>query len=143
MQSNQLKPNKNKKSKRIGRGGKKGTTSGKGTKGQSSRAGRRFEPLIRQFIKKYPKLRGYRFHVMPKNFVAVNLDEINELFAEKEVVNSVTLLKKKAIVFPGNKIPQVKILGRGEITKALVFQNCLLSKSAREKIEKAKCKIKE
>jgi large subunit ribosomal protein L15 len=143
MQLNQLRPNhKNKKPKRIGRGGKKGSTSGKGSKGQSSRAGRRFEPLIRQFIKKYPKLRGYRVQVVPKNLISVNLDRIDKSFTEKEVVNPVTLLKKRVIIPLGKKIPQVKILGQGEITKSLVFQNCLFSESARGKIEKAKGVIK-
>lgn len=52
--------NKSKKRKRIGRGGKRGTYSGKGMKGQKSRAGKRLEPVIRSLIKKYPKLRGYK-----------------------------------------------------------------------------------
>jgi ribosomal protein L15 len=37
----------------------------------------------------------------------------------------------------GGKIPEVKILGRGEITKKLIFENCKVSESAKEKIEKA------
>jgi large subunit ribosomal protein L15 len=45
----------------VGRGGKKGTYSGRGIKGQKSRAGKRLEPIIRSIIKRYPKLRGYRF----------------------------------------------------------------------------------
>ena len=62
----ELKPeHKNKKSKRIGRGGKRGTYSGRGVKGQKSRAGRKFQPIIRELIKKYPKLKGYRQN--PKN----------------------------------------------------------------------------
>ncbi len=63
MQLNDLKPtNKLKKSKRVGRGGKKGTYSGKGMKGQKSRAGRKLEPPIRGLIKRYHKLRGYKFN---------------------------------------------------------------------------------
>ncbi len=137
MQLHTLRPvHKSKKAKRIGRGGKAGWTCGRGSKGQKARAGRRFEPLIRQIIKRYPKLRGYRSLAAPEGTVAVNLDIIDKLFSEKETVNPVTLLKKKAIMFPGKRIPKVKILGRGEITKVLVFQNCLFSKSAKEKIEK-------
>ncbi|MBZ1348254.1 MAG: uL15 family ribosomal protein [Candidatus Nealsonbacteria bacterium] len=61
MQLHQLKPiHKRKKRKRLGRGGKRGTYSGRGMKGQKSRAGARFEPIIRGLIKRYPKLRGYR-----------------------------------------------------------------------------------
>lgn len=62
MQIHELKPtHKKKEAKKIGRGGKRGTYSGKGMKGQKSRAGRRLEPVVRSLIKKYPKLRGYRF----------------------------------------------------------------------------------
>lgn len=62
MQLHELRPkHKIKKAKRIGRGGKRGTYSGRGMKGQKSRAGARFEPIIRGLIKRYPKLRGYRF----------------------------------------------------------------------------------
>jgi len=62
MQLHEIQPtHKLKKIKRIGRGGKRGTYSGKGVKGQNSRSGKRLEPVIRGLIKKYPKLRGYRF----------------------------------------------------------------------------------
>lgn len=59
MQLHELQPkHKLKKQKRIGRGGKRGTYSGRGIKGQKSRAGRKLKPAIREFIKRYPKLRG-------------------------------------------------------------------------------------
>ena len=61
MQIHELRPkHKNRAKKRIGRGGKHGTYSGKGIKGQASRAGRKMVPIIRELIKKYPKLKGYR-----------------------------------------------------------------------------------
>lgn len=49
---------KNKKSKQVGRGGTRGKTSGRGTKGQNARAGRKKRPELRDFIKRVPKLRG-------------------------------------------------------------------------------------
>lgn len=59
MQWNTLKPRtKRKKSRSVGRGGKRGKTSGRGTKGQNARAGRKKRPEIRDFIKRFPKLRG-------------------------------------------------------------------------------------
>lgn len=62
MQLYQIKSStKNKKKKRIGRGGKKGTYSGKGKKGQRSRAGAKIRPELRDLVKKIPKLRGYKF----------------------------------------------------------------------------------
>ena len=57
MQIHQLKPKyKKKEKKRVGRGGKKGTYCGRGIKGQKARAGRKMQPIIRQILKKYPKL---------------------------------------------------------------------------------------
>jgi len=59
MQWHTLKPRtKRKKSVSVGRGGKRGKTSGRGTKGQNARAGRKKRPEIRDFIKRFPKLRG-------------------------------------------------------------------------------------
>ncbi len=49
---------KNKKSRQVGRGGTRGKTSGRGTKGQNARAGRKKRPELRDFIKRFPKLRG-------------------------------------------------------------------------------------
>jgi len=141
MQFHQLKPvHKFKKAKRIGRGGKKGWTSGRGAKGQTSRSGHRVQPLIRQIIKRYPKLRGYRAKTVPLNLAVINLERIEKNFAENETVSPQTLSKKGLI--SGNKIPKVKILGQGELTKALVFEKCLFSKSAKEKIEKVKGSIR-
>ncbi len=60
MQLYELKPShKNKKHKRVGRGGKRGTTSGGGTKGQKSRAGHRIRPAERDLIQRLPKLKGF------------------------------------------------------------------------------------
>ena len=46
------------KKRRVGRGGKRGKTSGHGTKGQKSRAGRKIRPQIRDVMKRFPKKRG-------------------------------------------------------------------------------------
>jgi len=59
MQLHQISPaHSNKKGKRVGRGGKRGTYSGRGIKGQKARAGHRIRPAIRDFMMKIPKLRG-------------------------------------------------------------------------------------
>lgn len=138
MQINNLKPKqKNKQKKRIGRGGKKGTYSGKGVKGQRSRAGRRMQPSIREMIKRYPKLRGYRNKTYKKFAVAVNLLIIDKHFQQGEIVSPDSLLEKKVITKMKGKVPKVKILGTGEITKKLIFEKMSLSESAKQKIEKA------
>jgi len=121
--------------------GKRGKYSGRGIKGQKSRAGKKLKPIIREILKKYPKLRGYRFKAK-KEYEIINLDKIEKKFKEGEKVTPETLVEKGLIRKRGGKIPEVKILGRGEITKKLIFENCLFSKSAKEKIEKADGEIK-
>ena len=49
---------KRKRSRQVGRGGTRGKTAGRGTKGQNARAGRKKRPELRDFIKRVPKLRG-------------------------------------------------------------------------------------
>jgi len=143
MQLHQIKPiHKKKRRKRIGRGGKRGTYSGKGIKGQSSRAGAKFQPAIRELIKKYPKLRGYRFSANPSGLAIVNIEAIEKKFKETEKINPETLLNKGLIRKIKGKIPEVKILGKGEIKKSLIIENCQVSKQAKEKIEKANGQIK-
>lgn len=59
MQFHTLKrKNPNKKGRQVGRGGTRGKTAGRGTKGQNARAGRKKRPEIRDTIKRVPKLRG-------------------------------------------------------------------------------------
>jgi len=49
---------KRKRSRQVGRGGTRGKTAGRGTKGQNARAGRKKRPELRDIIKRVPKLRG-------------------------------------------------------------------------------------
>lgn len=127
---------KSKKGKRVGRGGKKGTYCGRGVKGQKSRAGRKLKPIIRELIKKYPKVRGYKFKAK-KEIVIINLDTLEKKFKEGEKITPETLIEKKIIRKVNGKIPKVKILGRGELKKKLEFKGFIFSKSAKEKIKKA------
>ena len=143
MQIHELKPkHKNKGKMRIGRGGKKGTYSGRGNKGQSSRAGRKMVPIIRELIKKYPKLKGYRSFVIDEYSAVVNLDILDTSSIDGEIINPENLLKKGLISRVKGRTPEVKILGSGKITKKLVVENCKTSKTAREAIEKAGGTIK-
>jgi large subunit ribosomal protein L15 len=146
MQLHQLKPiHKRKKRKRVGRGGKKGTYSGKGIKGQKARAGRKLKPVIRELIKKYPKLRGYRMkHRIPKSKfqTILNLDILEKKFNSGEKVSPKILLERKIIRKIKGRLPQVKILGKGKLTKKLIIESCQISKGAEEKIKKISGKIK-
>ena len=140
MQLNDIKVNKKKSSKRVGRGGKRGTYSGRGQKGQKSRSGSNKEPIVRSVIKRYPKLRGYRFKSM-SNIAVVNLCVLEKNFQHKELVNPRTLLTKKLVRRVKGRAPAVKILGNGETSKSFTIESCALSKLAMEKIKKAGGKI--
>jgi large subunit ribosomal protein L15 len=143
MQLHQLKPTHKKKArKRIGRGGKRGTFSGRGSKGQKVRAGHRLQPLIREIIKQYPKLRGYRFNPLRSAVSLVSLADLDDKFRAGEKVSPKSLVAKKIISKIKGKVPQVKILVRGTLHKPLIIENCYVSASAREKIEKAGGKVK-
>jgi len=147
MQLHQLKPkHKLKKSKRVGRGGKRGTYSGRGLKGQRSRAGRKFKPAIRGLIKRYPKLRGYRFKSKVKNqkskIAILNLEILEKRFNSEEKITPEILLERKIIRRIKGRLPKVKILSRGKLTKKLIIEGCQVSKSAKEEIEKAGGTIK-
>jgi large subunit ribosomal protein L15 len=116
---------------RVGRGGKRGTTSGKGTKGQRSRSGHRIRPAERDFIQRLPKLRGFKNKPYTETVIPVNLDRLQHM--EKSTVTPESL-RAEGIV---RKSGVVKILGRGEISKKLLFSGVKVSASARKKIEAA------
>jgi len=138
MQLHELKStHKKKRRKRVGRGGKRGTYSGRGLKGQKSRAGRRLKPAIRSLIKRYPKLKGYSFNPKTRQPAIVNLAELEKNFKADETVNPQTLLQHKLIRKIKGKLPPVKILGKGKLSKALTIEGCKLSKGAIDQIKKA------
>ena len=135
---------KNKRSISVGRGGTRGKTSGRGTKGQKSRSGHKIRPEIRDFIKRIPKLRGRGKNSnrgIVEKPMAVSLSVIEKAFAIGEEVNPSTLRLKELIRYRESSAAPVKILG-GEITKKLSFSNVLVSKSAKTLIEKAGGTIK-
>lgn len=136
MQLHQLKPNyKQKSKKRVGRGGKRGTFSGKGVKGQKSRAGRKMRPEIRDFIKKIPKKRGYRFKSINPKPEIVNLRDLEKFFADGDLVTPEILLGRGLVGRIKGRVPVVKILGSGELKKKLKIENCLMSESAKKALK--------
>ncbi len=152
MQLHQLKPkHKHKSKKRIGRGGKRGTYSGRGMKGQKSRAGAKIKSSFLEAAKKIPKRRGVggkrkkvkakrRFRSIRPKPEIININQLQEKFKDGDLVTPKALLKMGFI----NSIKNgVKILGEGELKKKLIIEECLLSKSAKEKIIKAKGKVKD
>jgi large subunit ribosomal protein L15 len=133
MQLHDILVQTSKKKKRVGRGGKRGTTSGKGTKGQLSRAGRKIRPEIRDRIQKIPKRRGATFIAAGPKPLAVDLAAVDKRFKAGEKVTPRTLERKGLITFSGKK-REVKILGQGALSKKLIFENVSASRPAAEKI---------
>ena len=144
MQTNTLKASTSRiRSVRVGRGGKRGKTSGRGTKGQNARAGHKKRPELRDIIKKLPKLRGHgknRSRTVRTNrlaYVPINLNALELAFTAGDTVTPATLFKKGLAPTRAGSIKHVKILGTGTLTKALSVSGVLASDAARSAIEKA------
>jgi len=138
MQTHNLLKSNRRKHKRIGRGGKRGSFSGRGIKGQKSRSGRRIRPQIRDIIKKIHKRRGYKFR---RGFVmkpaVVNLGGLDKKFVDGEKVTVKLLADRGLIAARNGKFPKVKILGAGKLTRKLTFEeDILMSESVKKHVGK-------
>ena len=135
MQLHQLKPiHKLKKPKRVGRGGKKGTYSGRGVKGQRARSGGRSGLQLkgmRNILLAIPKHRGFKRSIELAE--AVNLAAVAGVFNDGAIVTP-ELLKQKGLI---RRTIGVKLLKASELTKKFTVKGCRVTKGAREQIEKA------
>ena len=130
-------PGSVKKSFRKGRGtgSGNGKTAGRGHKGQNARSGGGVRPGFEggqlPLYRKLPK-RGFN-NRFAKQYAIVNISSL-DAFDANTVVDTQALLDKGIIkkVFDG-----LKVLGNGEITKALTVKAAIFSASAKEKIEAA------
>ena len=140
MKLNELKPVEGAKhaKKRVGRGigSGIGKTSGRGQKGQNARSGGGVRPGYEggntPLYKRLPK-RGFT-NIHAHEYAIVNLGDFNALFEAGSVVD-LEALKKVGLVKKEHE--GVKILGNGELDKALTIKAAKFSKSAVEKISKA------
>jgi large subunit ribosomal protein L15 len=127
-------PGSTKAPKRVGRGigGKGGKTAGRGTKGQHARGSVKpgFEGGQMPLSRRVPKLKGFRnpFRV---EFAVVNLDTLEQF--EGDVVSPDTLRANGLV----HKHGLVKVLGRGELTRAVQVSAHGFSKSAEAAITAA------
>jgi len=155
MQLHNLKPlHKNKSRKRVGRGGKRGTYSGRGMKGQKSRSGNTARPGFAggdtSLLKRLPKKRGSvgktnikkgsklaRYRQKP---VTLNLKDIqSKITGSKEKIKTIspkTLLKLGLVKKAKGKMPKIKILGEGKLKEKMGFVGVKLSKSVEENSKK-------
>jgi len=121
----------------VGRGDSSGhgTYSTRGLKGQRSRSGGKKGLRARSLkmtMLSLPKFKGIKSYKPNKQ--PVNLFDLEKNFKDNDIINPDTLLKKKLI---SSKKAPVKILSKGEITKKLTIENCLISAAAEDKIKKA------
>ncbi len=145
MQIHQLKLKKRKPKKTIGRGGKRGTYSGRGNKGQKARSGASIDPLFEggrsSLTERLKKVRGFKSR-SPKKSV-VKIFDLEKGFKDGDVVSIETLVTARIISKKDSK-DGVKILSTGEITKKLIISSeLLLSQTAKDAIIKAGGTIKE
>lgn len=133
----------NKKRKIVGRGSSSGlgTTAGKGNKGAQSRSGSPqpyvgFEggqmPLYRRIAQ-----RGFSNYPFKQGYDVVNLADIEAKYSDGETVSKETLVAKNLVKAKKSKNVLIKVLGTGDITKKVTVSVDKISKSAKEKIEKA------
>ncbi|OHA09559.1 MAG: hypothetical protein A3A44_01650 [Candidatus Sungbacteria bacterium RIFCSPLOWO2_01_FULL_60_25] len=138
MQLHNLQPRtRPSRAKRVGRGGKRGTTAGRGTKGQKARAGHKIRPAIRDIMKKLPKLRGYRFHSFRPKPAVVDIRRILAAFPTGATVDPAALIEKGIIRRMKGRIPAVKIVGNAAITKRYAFRGIRLSQPLARRIHDA------
>lgn len=129
-------------STRVGRGGKRGKTAGRGMKGQKSRAGNRPRPQLRDIIKKVPKLRGFgknRARTVYTNRpqpVSVSLSDIERVFEAGAAVTPAAIAARGLVSSRSGRVPQVKLIGN-EIGKKITVEQCAVSAGARAAIEQA------
>lgn len=127
-----------KKRKRIGRGGSRGGTSGRGNKGQKARSGAHigsvFEGGQMPLTRRLPK-RGFNNANFRKEYSVVNIDDLDRIFDAGSTVTKEVLVQKGLI--PSKKSQGgvwVKIVGNGQLTKKLDVQADAFSKTAQKAI---------
>ena len=147
MELKDLKPaeGSRKPRKRVGRGPASGTgkTAGRGMNGQKSRAGggkgAGFEGGQQPLAMRLPKLPGFTNHSRVE-YAPVNVSRLEEVFEAGETVDTESLVAKGVIK---HAFIPVKVLGDGELTKALTVKVDKVSASAKVKIEAAGGKVEQ
>ncbi|MBP7811953.1 MAG: uL15 family ribosomal protein [Candidatus Moranbacteria bacterium] len=127
MQIHELTLAPRKEVKRIGRGGKRGTTSGRGTKGQGAH-GKKKDPLFEggrsTLIDRMKKSRGFKSPHAKK--VTLTFTQINARYSDGEVITLETLLAKHMIT-PRDAKSGVKIVATGKLSKKVTLGEGILT----------------
>jgi len=139
MQIHELSVPAKKSRKRIGRGGKRGTYSGRGLKGQKARSGGNVDPLFEggrsSLVERMKNTRGAKPLNLPK--VTVTLAKIDRLYSDEEVVSLGTLVQKR-VLSKKTRSQSAKIVATGEITKKVIISGKIsISEKAHDAVLKA------
>lgn len=139
-----------KNKKRIGRGGSRGGTSGKGHKGQKARSGGGIRPGFEggqmPLYRRLPK-RGFTNAAFKTEYAIVNLERLNKAFNDGDEVSIDVLINKGIINIKRSESKKIKkkvllkVLGSGPLDKKLTIAAHAFSKSAQESIDKAGGKV--
>jgi large subunit ribosomal protein L15 len=141
MRLHQLSPRPGAKHRRkrlgCGESSGHGKTSGRGHKGQKARSGGTirlgFEGGQMPLNRRLPK-RGFNNTTFKPLFAVINLDTLEARFETGATINEATL---RSLGLVNGRNDGIKLLARGEITKALTLEVDKASAAAREKFEKA------
>ena len=129
------------KTKRVGRGRSsgRGKTSCRGHNGEGQRSGRSskrgFEGGQMPAYRRLPKLKGFQV-INARNYAAINVGRLEELN-----ITEITLEALKEIGRAHPSCDGLRILGNGEIKKAITVKATYVTPSAKEKIEAAGGKV--
>jgi len=136
MQIHTLRPAHSRRTeKRIGRGGKRGTYSGRGQKGQKARAGHNIRPGLRDVLIRTPKLRGYANKPVRVPLTTIATDRLNAIKGER--IDRAALVAGKII--RAKELP--KIVAGKALTSAKTIVGIPCTAGAKALIEKAGGKI--
>lgn len=124
-----------KRQPRVGRGGKRGSYSGRGVKGQKAHAGRKIRPAIYDLTMRLPKLRGFANKPIRPKPLAINLVDLQRVKGDEVNVKS---LVDSGVLRAGQlrrSAGKIKVLSQGDLTKAVYLKGLSVSRAAKEKIE--------
>jgi large subunit ribosomal protein L15 len=125
--------NQSRDKKRVGRGGKRGTYSGRGQKGQHSRAGRKVRPAMRDVLIRTPKRRGYANKRKSPSLLTISLNRLEKIKTEK--IDLAFLIENKIV---RKSVKLIKIVaGKKELTSVLHLEGIKTTQTAKNQIEKA------
>lgn len=143
MKLHQLRPptGSRRRQRRIGRGhgSGRGTTAGRGSNGQNSRAGKglsaAFEGGQTSIARRLPKLRGFR-NPTRVEYEVINIGQLDDAFPAGADV-TLELLARQGLAHRQAAYRPLKVLGRGTLGKPLTIHTHSVSASARTAIEAA------